>query len=291
MSGLLVRRQPRAYAAALIAAASAALFPLAALALAAIWMSEHELALGGIVGGSIAQLGLLLGLAALLAPLLARLKVLNWINPILLVAVVLVFALGFDQAYSLVDGLVLLSAGLMAIVLIVRAAAGERATAAALFEQAPRVFGLPMLLMRLVLGMALLGLGAWRLIDGSEGLAAILAVNPLILGLLVVGPASALAGAPTALLAARRGHGELALGQTLFGASAGLLIVLGAVVLWQPLAVSASLMRLELPALFALALAVYPMMRSDGELSRREGMVLLVSYAVIVALELWLTSA
>jgi cation:H+ antiporter len=55
--------------------------------------------------------------------------------------------------------------------------------------------------------------------------------------------------------------------------------------------VAASLMHFELPALFALALAVYPMMRSDGELSRREGMVLLVSYVLVVVVELVMTSA
>lgn len=291
ISGALVRWRIGAYPAALAAASAAALLPIMAVSVAAAILNAPELALGGIFGAAIAQLGLLLGLAALAAPLLARLKVLNWINPVLLAAVVLVWVLGLDQAYSTVDGWILLSAGFVAVALIMRGAASERLAAAALFSQAPRVFGLPVLIMRLLLGLLLVGVGAWRLIVGSNGLSAILAVNPLILGLLVCGPASALAGLPLALSTARRGHGELALGQALLGASSSLLLVLGAVAMWRPMPVSASLMQFELPAVFALALAVYPMMRSDGELSRREGIVLLVCYALIVAIELLMTSA
>lgn len=291
ISGLLLHQRLRAYPAALATAASAAVFPIVALTVAAEFWSERDLALGGIVGGSIAQLGLLLGLAALVAPLRARLKAFNWINPILLGAVVLAWVLGVDHVYAGFDGWILLSAGLVAIALIVRSAARERAAATALLDQTPRAFGLPMLSMRLLIGLVLLGIGAWRMIAGCSELSASLATNPLILGLLVCGPASALAGMPFAWSVARRGHGELALGQALFGASAGLLFVLGAMILWQPLTVSSSLMRFELPALFALALAVYPMMRSDGALSRREGIVLLVCYTLIIGVEFWLTSA
>lgn len=291
ISGLLVRQRIQASSASMAAAASAALLPIIATLVAAALLSKPQLALGGIIGGAIAQLGLLLGLAALTAPLLARLKVLTWINPILLAAVVLAWALGFDQTYSIVDGWILLAVGIAATAFIVRSAASERAAAVALVDHTPRVFGLPILLVRLLLGLILLGVGAWRLIVGSSGLSEIFAVNPLIPGLLVCGPASVLAGLPLALGAARRGHGEFALGQALLGASASLLLVLGALALWQQPSVSASLMRFELPALFALALAVYPMMRSDGELSRREGIVLLVCYVLIVAVELVLTSA
>lgn len=290
LAGMWVRRQPLAQSAALVAAASAAVFPILALVLAAVLMSERDLALGGIIGGGLAQPGLLLALAAMVAPLLARMDALNWINPILLVAVVLVIALGYDGTLSTFDGGILLAAGFVAVALVTRVASRGRVPGQENAD-APRVFGWPILLTRLLIGAALLGLGAWRLILGGSGLASALTINPMIFGLLIAGPASVLAGAPTAVLAARRGRGELALGQALFGASANLLLVLGALALYQPVAISPSLIRFELPALFALAMAVYPMMRSDGELSRREGWILLASYVLIIAVELWLTSS
>jgi cation:H+ antiporter len=51
------------------------------------------------------------------------------------------------------------------------------------------------------------------------------------------------------------------------------------------------LQRVEIPLIFAFALATYPMMRSDGELSRREGALLLACYAALVAFEVWLMAA
>ena len=148
-----------------------------------------------------------------------------------------------------------------------------------------------MLLLRLVLGLALLGLGSWRLVVGGSAFATDLNWNPLIAGLILLGPAIALAGAPSALLAARRGHGDLAVGQAFSGTLAALLLLLGGLAIWQPLAASPSLIRVEIPGVLALAAAVYPMMRSDGALSRREGGVLLAAYLLFVVVEIWLTSA
>lgn len=291
VSGLSARRVAEPYLFSMTAAITAALAPLVALVVVALLINESDLALGGLIGSAIAQLGLLLGLAALIAPLLARPKVFTLVNPALVAAVVLVWGLGWDHEFSPMDGGILLLAFVVVVVLAVRLAARERTAAKGLFVEPPPTFGPTLLLLRLLVGALVLGLGAWRLLVGSSGVAIGMNLNPLIIGLIVVGPACALAGAPTALLAARRGHGDFALGQALFGALSAILMVLGGLAIIHPLALPASLLRLELPILFAIALAVYPMMRSDGELSSREGTVLLLAWLAFVALEVWLTFA
>ncbi|HMM67672.1 MAG TPA: sodium:calcium antiporter [Dokdonella sp.] len=291
VAGVAARRRGDSGSVALASAFSAALIPSLALGAAALLARQTELAIGGMVGGAIAQLGLLLGLAALLAPLRSRLKSVSWANPLLLGAIALAAALGFDQALGRVDGLILLAAFVVSAFFVLRAAAGERAAANSLHAQPPPVFGPALLALRLVAGLVLSGLGAWRLIVGALGLAADLAFNPLIIGLLVLAPAGALAGMPNASKAARQGRGDFALLQGLGGALANVLLLLGGLALWQAPALPASLGRLEFPLLFALALAIHPMMRSDGALSRREGGLLLAIYALIVIFEAWLVSA
>ncbi len=291
VSGLLARRLTESYLFSLAGSMVAGLAPLLAVVIAALLMNQTEVAFGGIVGGAIAQLGLLLGLAALLAPLLARLKVFALINPMLIGAVVLVWVLGFDHAYSMLDGGILVLAFIVALVVIVRGVSRERVAAKVIFDQPSRAFGTGLLALRLIVGTILVGLGAWRLLVGASGLAATLTLNPLIVGLLVAGPAVVLAGAPTALLAARRGRGDFALGQTLFGALAAILLLLGVLALAHPLALPASLPRFELPVLFTLALAIYPMMRSDGKLSSREGLLLVLAWLIFMIVEGWLTFA
>jgi cation:H+ antiporter len=289
VSGLLARRVSESYLFSLAGAIAAGLAPLLALVAAGLIVGQSGLAVGGIIGSAIAGLGLLLGLAALSAPLLARLKVFAWINPALIAAVILVWVLGIDHDYSAIDGAILLVAFVVVAILIGRAVSRERVAAKLLFDQAPPTFGPGLLLLRILVGLVLLGLGAWRLMIGSSGLAATLVVNPLIIGLLVLGPVSVLAGAPTAVLAARRGRGDFALGQALFGAMSAILLVLGAFSVIHPLAIPASMLRVELPVLLTLAVAIYPMMRSDGELSSREGLLLLLAYLAFASIEIWLT--
>lgn len=291
VSGLLARRVGETYLFSMVSAITAALAPLLAVVVAALFLKQADMALGGVIGAAIAQIGLLLGLAALLAPLVVRLKVIVLINPALIAAVVLVWVLGLDHTYSALDGGILLLAFVIIAALVLRGISRERSAARLLFDAPPPTFGAMLLLLRLLVGSILLGLGAWRLMAGSAGLASTLNLNPLIIGLLVAGPACAFAGAPTALLAARRGRGDFALGQALFGALSAILLLLGGMALSHPLAVPASLSRLELPILFALALAVYPMMRSDGELSSREGGLLLLAWLAFVAIEIGLIFA
>lgn len=290
-AGLLARRVAETYPVALAGAVLAALLPSLAVTVAAALLGQSELALGGLIGGAIAQLGLVLGLAALVAPLMLRLKVFAWINPALLAAGVLIWLLGLDRVYSPIDGAILVAAFIAVAILVLRAMRTERASARALFDAPSSSIGSVLLFVRALLGIVLVALGAWLLVVGSIGLAGEASWSPLIVGLVALGAVSALASAPNALSAARRGHGDFAVGQAMLGALGNILLLLGALAIWHPLALAPSLGRFEIPALFALALAVYPMMRSDGELSRREGGVLLAAYVLFVLAEFWLTLA
>lgn len=289
MAGWATRCSKDALAIAWASTLTAALLPGAALIIAAHFMQQPDLALGALVGVSIANLGVTLALAALVAPLLARLKSLALLNVALLGAVLLVWLLGMDGTFSRVDGGILLAAFVLVVLMFLRSTGRERAAARPLFERSMREFGTGTLILRLLLGAVLLGLGGWRLVLGGSALSIDLGWNPLIVGMLVLGVVLALSGLPNAWAASRRGHGEFSLGQTLYGSMASLLFMLGALLLWQPLASVPSLLRFELPALFALAAATYPMMRSDGALSGREGGILLIAYLLFVAAELWLT--
>lgn len=290
VSGVIARRGAPTRTVALTAAIVAGLGPALAIGLAAVLAAQNELALGGLVGGAIAQIGVLIGLSALLAPLLARLRLLVWLNPMLPLAVLLVWALGLDRSYSQLDGGILLAAFVAAAFLLLRQRGHDGDPQAPSLGTPPVISAAPILTLRVLIGLALVGVGAWRLALGGSALAAALALNPLILGLLVLGPACALAGLPTAVLAARRGRSDFALGQGLIGALGSILLLTGGLALWQPLAAAESLSRIELPVLAALAVALYPMMRSDGALSRREGAVLLIPYMTWVLGEAWLTA-
>lgn len=292
VSGLALRSGFGGYAVGLASTAIGALLPALAVTLAAGYAREPELALGGLVGGSIAQIGLVLGICALAAPLRARLKLFGWANPALIVSALLFWVLSLDGKFALVDGVVLIAAYVVVVVLVVRAARSESADVR---NELAAATGTAMLVWRdtarLVLGVVVLPFAAVWLVQGSLAIAAHFAVSPLVVGLTALGGATALASVPPTVTAARRNEGDYAIGHA-FGAVIGSLLLLGGgLAVWQPLGAARSLQHIEIPALIALAAAIYPMMRSDGELSRREGVILLVAYVLFLILEAWLTKA
>ena len=107
------------------------------------------------------------------------------------------------------------------------------------------------------------------------------------LGLTVVAVGTSLPELVTTIIAARRNERDLAVGNAVGSNLFNLLFILGITGVIQPLPVPRSLVMLELPAMLLLAMALYPMMRGDLTISRREGALLLGAWVVFVGLQLW----
>ncbi len=143
-----------------------------------------------------------------------------------------------------------------------------------------------------VLWWSLLAAGLLLIVFGLDGrlqrweAGAALGWPPLLVGLLPVAIGTTLPEVAAAIAAARRGHGDMVLGHVLGSSVVNLLLVIGAMGLLQPLALPASFVRLELPALLAFALVLYPMLRGDLKISRGEGAILLGAFVAWLGLEI-----
>jgi cation:H+ antiporter len=290
-AGLMLRGGAGGYGVGLASTALGGLVPALAVMVAAALADQPELALGALVGGGIAQLALVLGIAALAASLHSRLRLFVWVKPALIAGIVLLWLLCADAQLGLVDGVILIVAYLVVAMLVVRAARREDE---GVRNELAEATGTSMLVWRdttrLVIGLVILPFAALWMVEGTLGLAPALGVSPIVLGVILLGLGTALASLPHAVQAARRGHGDFALGHALGAALGSVLLLIGILAVWRTPGVAQSLQRVELPALFALAVALYPMMRSDSELSRREGGVLVALYVVFLIGEVWLTA-
>ncbi|MGA8277534.1 MAG: hypothetical protein WB784_04995 [Rhodanobacteraceae bacterium] len=291
-AGLALRSGASSYAVALLSTALGALVPALAVTLAAGFSGRPELALGNLIGSSIAQLGLILGICALTASLRARMKLFAWLDPAVIGAAILVWLFALDARISRLDGAVLLVAYVAIVAMVVR---GVRREDHALRNELENATGTEMLVwrdgLRVVVGALVLPFAAVWLVDGALAIAHGFALSSLVIGLVLLGVATALASVWPTVLAARRGQSDFAIGHALGAVLGNLLLLLGGLALWQNVDVSRSLQHVEIPALLVLCVAIYPMMRSDGELSRREGIVLVAAYAVFLIGEIWLASA
>ena len=93
---------------------------------------------------------------------------------------------------------------------------------------------------------------------------------------------------PAYFAAARRGQGDMVAGHVIGSSLFNLLAIVGGMAVLQPLALPASFVRFELPAVLVLTLLVYPLLRSGRRISQQEGGILCLAFLAWVVLELLL---
>ncbi len=289
VSGLAQRLGLRPFAAGLLLLAIATSLPELAVNARAVWLGQTHLALGNAMGSTLANLGLTLGLAALAFPLVLQARLLAPLLLAVVVGAVAMVGLGLDGYLGRIDGVVLVVSFVVVLALILRRARNEpEAVQERLAAYAATRTWLWLNLLRLAIAAGLLHLGARCVVAGGLELGQAWNLTPLLAGLLPVAIGTALPEVAAALAAARRGQGDMVAGHVFGSSLCNLLLVIGATAVAQPLALPASFVRLELPALLVLALLAWPMLRGDHRVSRGEGGVLMAVFAAWVALELLL---
>ncbi len=286
-SGLAQRLGASPFVAGLLLVAFGTSLPELVVNARAAAIGNPELALGNAIGSNIANLGLTLGVAALFAPLLVRARLLSPLLVLLAVASLALIVFGLDGQVSRVEGGVLLLAFVAVVAWLLRGGRGEiDAVRAEIADFAITPTGLGLNLIRVAIAGALLYYGARWVVDGALVIGQGLGMSALLAGLLPVAIGTALPEVAAAMAAARRGQGDMVLGHVIGSSLFNLLVIVGGMAVLQPLALPASFVRLELPAAIAFVLVLYPMLRGDLRISRREGGFLLAAFAGWVVLEL-----
>ncbi|MCD9029294.1 sodium:calcium antiporter [Luteimonas sp. BDR2-5] len=286
-SGLAQRLGMPPFVAGLLLVAFGTSLPEFAVNVRAFAVGQPHLALGNAVGSNLVNLGLTLGVAALAAPLLLRMRLLGPMLTVLALATLALLFFGRDGTLGRGEGAVLLLAALALVALLLvwgRRESPEVRESLAAFAVSRPMLGLN--LVRIAIAAALLFYGAKYTVQGALGLGVAWELSPLLIGLLPVAIATALPEVVVAVLAARRGQGDVVAGHVLGSSVFNLLVIVGGMAVVAPLSLPASFSLLELPATLAFVLVLVPMLRGDLRISRAEGGVLVAAFAVWVALEL-----
>lgn len=286
-SGLAQRFGASPFIAGLLLVAFGTSLPELAVNARAVWVGSQSLALGNAVGSNIANIGLTLGAAALAAPLVLRSRAVGPLLVWLLAMTAVTIGFGLDGVLSRSEGLLLLAGFVVMLVFLLlrgkREPAELQADIARFAETKP---GLGLNLSRVAIAIVAMYFGAKWLVQSAPVVGLGLGMGPLVTGLLPVAIGTALPEMAAAVVAARRGQGDMVAGHVLGSSLFNLLVVLGGMAAFRPLPLPASFVQFELPAAFAFALVLFPMMRSQLEISRREGAVLLLAFGAWLAWEL-----
>ncbi len=250
------------------------------------------IALGNIVGSNIANLLLILGISAVLAPLAVQRGVLWRDGGVGVLATLAMIAAGYTLGLDRIVGTLFLCA---TAGYIYYAYSQERAGAAhgAAYDKAmaaeeadPALVPLDhpsgsliMAILTVMAGLVVIVGGGKLLVDNAIVIAADLGVTDAVIGLTVVAVGTSLPELVTSVIAALRKHSEIALGNVLGSNIFNMLFIGGATGLMAPAAIPETILRLDLWLALAAALAVMLFAYTGGRLSRREGVILVGLYA------------
>jgi cation:H+ antiporter len=251
--------------------------------LSAAWRGSYDLALGNVVGSNIANIGLILGCSALVAPLVVQMRLLKVEAPLVIAVGAVLWILCLDGALGRGDALLLLAGFAWLLWYIFRTAREEPdAVQMELAEIADTRPGLARNVLRLIVGLALLVYGAGEMVESAVVMARLWGMTELVIGLTVVAIGTSLPELASSLMAAFRGQSDVALGNVMGSNLFNILLILGATAGLHPLPVASSLLWVDLPVMIGFSVLLYLMLRRDLILQRREGVMLLLLFAVVL---------
>ncbi len=240
-----------------------------------------DIGFGTIIGSNIANIGLVLGVAALIRPLSVTPTVFKRHVPFMLVTALLLVVLASNGRIGRLEGVIfLLTLAVFTGYLLYYINADP-----ANITEPGAGDGVSTRDLALVAGgLVALLIGSRWLIDGGRGLLSAMGFSDLFIGLTVLAVGTSLPELAASVVGAIRGEASFSIGNVVGSNIYNILAVLGIVSLVVPISISPSTLRFELPAMVVFTFLVVGLMAHGRRLSRFDGTVLVVAYVGFVYL-------
>lgn len=243
------------------------------------------LALGNAYGSNIANIGLILGVTALISPIRVHSQVLRKELPVLLAITLLSLALVWNGMLSRGDALILLGVFALLMVWSIRQAMTQpQDKMAAEEEQAidEQAMSAKTALFWLVAGLVLLVASSRLLVWGAVDIAQAFGVSDLIIGLTIVAIGTSLPELASSIVAIRKNQHDLAIGNVIGSNLFNTLVVVGLAGVISPMPVASEVLSRDFLVMIGLTLSLfvlgYGFKRRPGQINRLEGGFLLLVY-------------
>jgi cation:H+ antiporter len=245
---------------------------------------SSDIAAGNIIGSNIANIGLILGTAALIAPLSVSSSMLRREIPYLIGASLLLLLFSLDGVLSFGNG-----AALFLLLLVFLGYCLFNARHDPLGEPAAAVVvayekrGRKRDVFLILLGIVGLGVGAELMVRSAVTIARAFGVSELVIGLTIVAMGTSLPELAASMMSAWKGEMELSIGNVIGSNIFNILFVLGVCPMIRPLSVDPSLLRFELPVMLIFTIALVPIILHRSTIGRVKGGLLVGGYGFFIA--------
>ena len=267
--------------------------PEMAVSAGAVLSGKTDLAIGNVVGSNIFNVLFILGLSALITPLMVNIQLIRQEVPIMIGASLLLLVLTLDGQLSWLDAAMLMAlmlayTGFLIVQSRTESSDANEEYAAEVHPAAPGSWDakLPVQLALIIVGLALLVLGADWLVSASVTFARSMGVSDLVIGLTIVAAGTSMPEVATSVMAAIKGERDIAVGNVVGSCLFNILGCLGLAGLLSGdagLQVPAAVQNFDIWVMLAVTLACLPVFMTGREIARWEGGVFVLYYAAYVA--------
>ena len=248
---------------------------------------QYDITIGNIVGSNIANLMLILGVAAMIQPILSRASILKRDGLAMLLASVMLVGLAFLGEVSRLVGLLLL---VLLIGFITVCWISERAqnnsNAGELEEEIEEIGKLPgrawLAVLAVLVGIAALVIGSNMLIEGATRIALAYGISQAVIGVTLVAIGTSLPELAAVIVAAIRNHADVALGNVLGSNVFNVFGMLGLTAMIEPLAINRAFLDLDMWVMLGVSALLLVFLTTGNRLNRGESLLLLAGYAAYV---------
>jgi cation:H+ antiporter len=261
----------------------------------AAYRGNPGLSVGNAIGSNIANVGLIIGITAVVYPLRVESETLKREYPLLMLIMIAGFIMAADLMYNRTEGWLLLT-GLAALIIWMISYGLRRGQEDPLADEfaaeIPTNMPTKTAVMWLVVGLLVLPLSSGFLVEGSLTIARAMHVSETVIGLTIVAFGTSLPELAASLTSALREEDDLAIGNVIGSNMFNILGVIGIAACIEPIAVEEIMLKQDFPVMFLLTVLLFFMaygISGPGKISRRSGVLLLTiffSYQVLV----WITA-
>lgn len=268
--------------------------PELAVSLGATLEGSPDVAVGNVVGSNIYNILLVLGVAALLRPLIVQQQLVRFDVPLVIAISVVFWLLALDGLVGFVEGGVLFLLLVLYLAISVRVGRKESAAVAEeyreAFEPDARAGSRLKDVLLFLTGLVTLVIGAQFLVSGATDVARSIGIPELVVGLTVVAIGTSLPELVTSVVAVLRGQRDLAVGNVVGSNLFNILGVLGLTALLAPggVPVPSQAIEFDIPVMTAVAVACLPLLFTGNVIRRWEGALFLgygIAYTTYLVLD------
>ena len=260
--------------------------PELAVSVMSAFKGNADLALGNVVGSNIFNVLLILGLSAVIVPLVVAQQLVRFDVPVMIGVSVLLFLVGLDGNIGRLDG-VLLFSGVIAYTIFLIRQSRKEGSAEVKTEYEDEFGGrkgsgsLMKNLGLVILGFGGLMVGSNWLVESAVTIARAFGISELVIGLTIVAAGTSMPEVATSVVAALRGERDIAVGNVVGSNIFNILCVLGfsSIVAPSGINVSAAALHFDIPVMIGVAVACLPVFFAGYQITRVNGVVFLAFFA------------